>query len=74
MDALMANDKQYDRSTLIAAAVIFIGFGLVIYFLPNIMQAVGGENRWAAGAVVIAVLVLPFAGLWLRGRSRRKGK
>ena len=70
----MADNNEYDRKTLVAAAVIFIGFALVLYFLPNIMLAVGGENRWLAGAVVAAVLVAPFLGLWLRGRSRRKGR
>lgn len=71
----MSDDKnQYDSKTLATAAAIFIGFALVIFFLPNIMQAIGGENRIFAGAVVVGVLVLPFIGLWLRGRMRRKGK
>ncbi|QKV20326.1 hypothetical protein [Oricola thermophila] len=66
------NDGGYDRKTLITAGAIFIGFALLVYFLPNIMLAIGGENRWLAGAVVFIVLVLPFLGLWLRGRMRRK--
>jgi membrane protein DedA with SNARE-associated domain len=70
----MADNNEYDRKTLVSAAVIFIGFALILYFLPNIMIAVGGENRWLAGAVVAAVLVLPFVGLWLRGRWRRKDR
>jgi uncharacterized membrane protein YqjE len=70
----MADNNEYDRKTLVSAAVIFIGFALVLYFLPDIMIAVGGENRWLAGAVVAAVLVLPFVGLWLRGRWRRKDR
>ncbi|WP_193174866.1 hypothetical protein [Oricola nitratireducens] len=70
----MADNNEYDRKTLVTAAAIFIGFALILYFLPNIMIAVGGENRWLAGAVVAAVLVLPFVGLWLRGRWRRKDR
>ncbi|MCI5074746.1 hypothetical protein [Oricola sp.] len=66
-------NSQYDARTLAAAAAIFIGFALIIFFLPNIMLAVGEQNRVLAGAVVIGVLVLPFVGLWLRGRMRRKG-
>ncbi|WP_425417096.1 hypothetical protein [Oricola indica] len=68
------NKNQYDSKTLATAAAIFIGFALLIFFLPNIMQAVGGENRILAGAIVVGVLVLPFVGLWLRGRIRRKGE
>lgn len=67
----MADNNQYDAKTLIAAGVIFAGFAAVFYFLPNIMTAVGGENRYLAIAVVAAVLILPFVGLWLRGRARR---
>ena len=52
----MADNSQYDRKTLLTAAALFIGFALVIYFLPNIMMAVGGESRWLAGVVVAAVL------------------
>ncbi|MCR9123547.1 MAG: hypothetical protein NXH91_14880 [Phyllobacteriaceae bacterium] len=63
---------EYDRSTLIVAGLIFVGFALLLYFLPAIMTAIGGDNPWAAGAAVGAVLVLPFLGLWLRGRSRRR--
>ena len=65
------DNSNYDRKTLLAAAAIFAGFAVLLYFLPRIMLAVGGESRWLAGAVVAAVLVLPFFGLWLRGRARR---
>lgn len=65
------DNSNYDRKTLLATAAIFVGFALLLYFLPNIMLAVGGESRWLAGAIVAAVLVLPFVGLWLRGRARR---
>ena len=64
----------YDRGTLIAAGLIFVGFALLLYFLPTLMTAIGGDNPWAAGAAIAAVLVLPFLGLWLRGRSQRTRK
>jgi len=63
--------KTYDRSTLIVAGLIFAGFCLLLYFLPAIMTAIGGDNPWAAGIAIAAILVLPFAGLWLRGRVQR---
>ncbi|MEL6437540.1 MAG: hypothetical protein AAFP99_12190 [Pseudomonadota bacterium] len=62
----------YDRTTLFVAAAIFIGFCLFIFFLPQIMLAIGGENRLIAGAMIGVVLILPFAGLWLRGRIKAK--
>ena len=70
----MASGNGYDARTLITAALLFAGFAALVYALPAIMTAVGGENRWLAGAVIAAVLVLPFAGLWLRGRMRRKDR
>ncbi|WP_131571276.1 hypothetical protein [Oricola cellulosilytica] len=67
------NDNgRYDRKTLVTAALLLVGFGALVYFLPPLMLMLGGNNRWIAGAVLAAVLVLPFAGLWLRGRYRRK--
>lgn len=61
-----------NRNSLIAAAVIMLGFGLVAYFLPTIMLAVGGFSPVAA--VVIAALFVSalFIVFWLRGRSQRK--
>ena len=66
------NPSEYGRGTLIVAGLIFVGFALLLYFLPVIMTAIGGDSPWAAGAAIAAVLVLPFLGLWLRGRSRRR--
>lgn len=62
----------YDTPTLIVAGLIFVGFCLLLYFLPTIMFIVGGENTVAAGVVIVLVLLLPFGGLWLRGRMRRR--
>ena len=66
-----------DRSTrnaAIAAAIILGGFGLVAYFMPTIMLALGDSSPWA-GAVVAVLFVLAFFGVfWLRGRSQRRGE
>ncbi|MEO0544271.1 MAG: hypothetical protein AAFY99_10680 [Pseudomonadota bacterium] len=69
-----AMSPAYSRSTLLVAAALFIGFCLLLFFLPQIMLAIGGDNSWVAGSVIGAVLILPFVGFWLRGRSRRKGQ
>lgn len=62
-----------DRSTrnaAIAAAIILIGFGLVAFYLPNIMLAVGDRSPTAAGAVGVLFVAAFFLVFWLRGRSR----
>ncbi|MEO1747886.1 MAG: hypothetical protein AAFR27_04585 [Pseudomonadota bacterium] len=69
-DELMS--PTYSRATLLIAASLFIGFCLLVFFLPQIMLAIGGDNTWVAGSVIAAVLVLPFVGLWLRGRMRSR--
>lgn len=69
----MSDDRNgnYDRKTLISAAILFVGFALILYFLPSIMMAIGAQSPVLAAVVVAAVLLVPFVGLWLRGRSRR---
>lgn len=69
----MSEDRNgnYDGKTLAAAAALFIGFALILYFLPSIMMAIGAQSPVLAALVVAAVLLVPFIGLWLRGRSRR---
>lgn len=73
MDAVSEPEKDdsYDRKTLITAAALFIGFCLLIFYAPNIMLMIGGENSYMAGAFVVAIMVLPFVGFWLRGRMKR---
>lgn len=65
---------EYDRSTLLMAAALFISFCLFIFFLPQIMLLIGGQNRFMAGGLIALTLVFPFAGFWLRGRMRRAQK
>ncbi|MEM5503046.1 hypothetical protein WNY59_15770 [Ahrensia kielensis] len=67
-------NQNYDRKTIITAAGIFIGFCAVTYFLPTIMTAVGTSNQYLTGGIIAAFLVLPFVGLWLRGRNKSKHK
>lgn len=65
------NNDNYDRKTLITAAFLFVGFCLLVFYAPTIMLMIGGENSYVAGAFVVGVIVLPFVGLWLRGRMKR---
>ncbi|KGD99667.1 hypothetical protein [Rhizobium sp. YS-1r] len=60
------------RSQAIAAAVILIGAGLVIYFLPTIVLGIG-EFSPALGFIVGAALLLGFFAIfWLRARYQRR--
>lgn len=64
------HNDNYDRKTLLIAGAIFVGFCLLTYFLPVIMSSVGTEMPYLTGAIIAAFLVLPFIGLWWRGRSK----
>jgi hypothetical protein len=59
-----------NRRTIIAAALILIGFGLFAWFLPDLMLAAGKLSPWAA-AILAAIFLLGFFLLfWLRGRYK----
>ncbi len=60
-----------NRKTIVATAVIFAGFLLVAWFLPDIMLAAADISPWAAGAVVVVFLLGFFALLWIRSRTKR---
>lgn len=61
-----------NRNTMIAAAVIVLGFGLAAYFLPTIMLAVGSVSPAAAGVIAVLFVAAFFLVFWLRGRSQNK--
>jgi len=61
-----------NRSAAIAAAVILLGFGIVAYFLPTIMLAVGSVSPAAAGIVAVLFVAAFFLVFWLRGRSQNR--
>lgn len=62
-----------DRGAAIAAAIFVIGFGLVFYFMPTIMLAVGEYSPAAAGVIAVVFVAAFFVILWLRARSQRGG-
>ncbi len=63
-----------NRRAALAAAIILIGFGLVAFYLPTIMLAVGSVSPAAAGAVAVLFVAAFFLLFWLRGRAQGKGK
>jgi cell division protein FtsW (lipid II flippase) len=59
------------KSAALAALFILLGTGVVFYFVPRIMIALGDVSPWLAGGFG-AVLVLGFFLLfWLRARYQR---
>jgi len=59
------------RNAAIAAAIILIGFGLVAFYLPNIMLFVGERSPVAAGIVGVAFVLAFFLVFWLRARYQK---
>ncbi|MBX3598113.1 MAG: hypothetical protein KF874_11155 [Rhizobiaceae bacterium] len=58
------------RQAAIAAACILLIFGLLAFFMPNIMLAVGAYSTAVAGVIAVLFVVGFFALFWLRGKSR----
>ncbi|MCL7998782.1 hypothetical protein [Brucella pseudogrignonensis] len=67
----MAAEPKKSNPAL-AAAIILIGFGLLAYYLPTIMIALG-ERSHVAAAIFGILFVLSFFGIfWLRSRRQNK--
>lgn len=62
------------RNAAFAAAIILIGFGLVAYYMPAIMLALGEASPLIGGAVAVLFVAAFFGVFWLRGQSRRDGE
>jgi len=60
-------------NSAIAAAIILVVFGLVAFYMPAIMIAVGNFSTILAGIVAAAFVAAFFLILWLRARSQRGG-
>lgn len=60
------------RSSLIAAGVIMVGFGIVAFFMPTIMLAVGDISPAAAGGIAVLFVAAFFLVFWLRARTQRR--
>ncbi len=59
------------KSQAIAAAVILIGIGLVIYFLPTIVMWIARFSPVLAVVIGSMLLLGFFAIFWLRARYQR---
>jgi len=60
------------RASALAALLILLGTGLVFYFLPKIMVALGAFSPWLAGAFGALLVAGFFFLFWLRARYQRR--
>lgn len=64
--------SRENRNALIAAAILLVAFGLVAFYLPAIMLALGDVSQVAAGLFAALFVAAPFLVLWLRARRQRR--
>ena len=68
----MSAPDRNGRSAALAALLILLGTGLVFYFLPRIMVALGDVSPWLAGTFGTLVVLGFFLVFWLRARYQRR--
>lgn len=66
----MSEDSK-GKSAAIAALLILLGTGVVFYFLPRVMIALGGVSPWLAGVFGTLIVLAFFLLFWLRARYQR---
>ena len=60
------------RSAALAALLIILGTGVVFYYLPRVMIALGDISPWLAGAFGTVLVLCFFLLFWLRARYQRR--
>jgi hypothetical protein len=60
------------RSAAIAAACIMFGFGIVAYWMPTLMLALGALSTLAAGILAVVFVAGFFVVFWLRARRQHR--
>ena len=67
----MVETKKSSNAAL-AAIIILLSFGVLAYFLPTIMLALGDYSQVLAIIFPIVFVLGFFAIFWLRSRSQKK--
>lgn len=67
----MTEGKNETRNTAIAAAVILLIAGLLLYFMPKIVLAIGAYSPTLGFAAGIAIVMFLFLVFWLRSRYKK---
>lgn len=57
---------------MIAAAVILLVAGIVLYLMPVIVMSLAEISPWLATAVGICIIMTFFLVFWLRARYQRR--
>ncbi|MGB3815833.1 MAG: hypothetical protein WA950_21650 [Shinella sp.] len=65
------SEERKGKSPVLAALFILLGTGVVFYFLPRVMIALGGVSPWLAGLVGTLLVLCFFLLFWLRARYQR---
>ena len=65
---------ENNKNAAIAAAIILVVFGVVAFYLPTIMVAVGNVSPAATGLFAVLFVAAFFLVFWLRARSQGKRK
>ena len=68
----MADPRSERRSPAIAAAIILVCAGLVIYFLPSVVLWIGNYSPTLAIVVGVCLVMAFFVVFWLRARYQRR--
>jgi predicted membrane protein len=63
-----------DKNSAVAAAIIILGFGFAMYFLPKLVLWIGEFSPLLATAVGALILLSFFMIFWLRARYQRSHK
>ncbi len=75
MEHSVSDPKAESRSQAIAAAVILVVAGLVLYFMPTIVLGLSNYSPYLAAGVGACLILAFFVVFWLRARyQRRRGK
>ena len=68
----MTDQKSENRSSAIAAAIILVGAGVVLYLMPNMVLWLGNFSPWLATGFGVCVILGFFLIFWLRARYQRR--
>lgn len=66
----MSGDRK-GSSAALPALFILLGTGVVFYFLPRVMIALGDISPWLAGVFGTLMVLAFFLLFWLRARYQR---
>ena len=64
-------DKNENRNTIIAAALILVIAGGALYFMPSIVLGIGTYSPALGFAAGVAIILAFFVVFWLRSKYKK---